>query len=505
MGLGINNNIPGLNANRNLNKANQRFGGALQKLSSGIRINQAKDGPADLIISELLRSQTSGIERALRNSQESYNVLSIAEGSLNEVSSQLINMREKALHALNSGITSRDQIAADQAEVSSNVGTIGRIADTTSYANQNLINGEQGIVYGKQDADGIVDTGATRLQEVPDIRNFEVDIQFSADPANQAEKAVLETDFGGGTTFATDQRFVVSGADGAREFTFAAGTDIQDAVDAINNVTDSTGVTAYATDGGTEMRLTSNEYGSGQEIQVQQVEGDAFAAAGQTAVDAGQDATVSVNGQEMQTNGLTLDLAAQGMSGTIVFNEGEVGATTIAQVGYDQDTVTDLSAATDNRNATLNDIEGGMRMQLGEGAGNQNRSIFALDSFSPSNLGRLTEGGVNYAVSSLMAGAAAALGTDPAKALEVIDQAISDVATARANIGAFQANTLQTNINSLSVALENTVATESYIRDTDMGREMSNYVRDQILMRAGIMGVQSANTNKSNVLKLLGG
>ncbi len=502
MALNIQSSVPALSANRFLLGAHRNTVDAMRKLSSGYRINQAREGPAALIISELLRSQTAGFERAIRNTQEANNVLSIAEGGLNEVSSMLRNMRQLAVHAANSGVTSSSQVAADQAELNGMLSSISRIANTTRFSDQQLLNGAQGITFRATDSDAILDQGATQINEMADIAGQTFDIAFSGNPADQAEKAVVETDLGGGTTLASGQTFTVTGAEGSASFEFAAGTSIADMAASINARTGSTGVTAYAIEGDTELRLVSEAYGAEATVRVEQTAGDAFAAEGATVQEAGQNATVTVNGQAVQTDGLTLNVEADAFAGRVVFQEGTAAATTIAQTGYDQDTPVDAATA---RTATLGDVQGGMRLQLGEGAGAQNRDIFGIGSFALANLGRTTVDGTSFSLQDLAGGGRAALANNPEAALQVIDQAIQDVASERARIGAYQANTLQANVNSLNVALENVMATESAIRDADMAAQVTQLVRSQILEKAALMGVQSANTNAQNVLQLLGG
>ena len=506
MALRIQSNIPGIQANRNLLGANRSMRNALQKLSSGFRINQAKDGPAALVISELLRSQVSGFERAVRNTQEASNMLGIAEGGLAGVSGQLSKMRQLALHALNSGVTSSQQVAADQGEIDSALSTIDRVANTTRHAENFLLNGSQGVTFDLADASGIVNRSLTQIDEKADIAGQTVQIDFSGNVADQAEKAFLETDFGSGaTTFASTQQFTVTGDKGASEFTFAAGTSIQDAVDQINARSDLTGIEAFAINdagaGATEIRLVSEAFGTDAAVQVEQTTGDGFAAAGERARDTGQNAIVNIDGQRVEGDGLVVDLATQNVSGSITLNEAAGG---VAQTGYDQDKGALVDAAAP-ASAEFTNFRGGMRFQLGEGGGTQNRDIFGLGSFDPANLGRIQVEGESFSLADIRGGGRASLANDPATALRVIDQAISDVASSRARIGAYQANTLETNVNALNIAIENVTATESAIRDADMAAEVTAFVTAQILEKAGLMGVQSANANAQNVLRLLGG
>ncbi len=95
--------------------------------------------------------------------------------------------------------------------------------------------------------------------------------------------------------------------------------------------------------------------------------------------------------------------------------------------------------------------------------------------------------------------------TNPAKASNIIDDAINQVSELRGRLGAFEANTLQTNIDSLQVALENVTSSESSIMDTDFAAETSNLTRDQILVQAGTSVLSTANTTPQAVLSLLQG
>jgi flagellin len=497
MGFGFDTSFnSGLAATNNLNTANQKISSAFAKLSSGLKINQAKDGPAALIISELLRSQTGGIEQSIRNTQEASNVLGIAEGALNEVSSMLSKMRELALHAANSGVTSSSQVSADQAELNGMLSSIANVASTTKFSDQMLLNGAQSINFTASDPANLLDLGGSQISGVADIAGQQFDVSYSGNTADQAEKAYVESNFGGGTTLASAQEFTLTGTNGSFDFNIAAGTDITDMADIINGRSDRTGVTAYAINGGTELRLVSNDYGSEQSVKIEQATGGGFAADGTSAVDYGQDATLNVNGQAVKSDGLKLEVEDNSFSATLKLEE-----TAAAQTGYDQDVLANASTAT---TATIGDVKGGMRFQLGAGAGTQNRDIFGIQSFSPDNLGKVTVDGKSYSLSDLMSGGEASLAVNPDVALQIIDQAVQDVAGGRARIGAYQANTLQSNINSLNVAMENTVATESAIRDADVAKEITSLVNAQILEKAALMGVQSSNMSAKNVLGLLG-
>src|SRR5438045_3970283 len=137
----INTNVASLYAQRGLAKSQQSLTDTLQHLSSGLRINRGADDPAGLIASEGLRSEISGINQAIDNSSRASNVISTAEGALNEVASLLLNIKSLVVQAANTGALSSDEIAANQLQVDSAVQSITRIANTTTFAGLKLING----------------------------------------------------------------------------------------------------------------------------------------------------------------------------------------------------------------------------------------------------------------------------------------------------------------------------------------------------------------------------
>src|SRR3954447_13398072 len=137
----INTNVAAMTAQRGLAKSQRSLNDTLHRLSSGLRINRGADDPAGLIASEGLRSEMSGINQAIDNSQRASNVISTAEGALSEVASLLLNVKGLVVQAANGGALSPDEIAANQLQVDSAVESITRISNTTTFAGLHLING----------------------------------------------------------------------------------------------------------------------------------------------------------------------------------------------------------------------------------------------------------------------------------------------------------------------------------------------------------------------------
>ena len=271
------NNLNALSAQNTLNKNNSKLSGSLERLSTGYKINAGKDDPSGLVISEQLRAQNVGLERAVQNTQEANNVLGIAEGALNEMNNILKKMRQLAVHSANNGVTSPEQVAADQAEVDSSIQTLDRIARTTKFSDQFLLNGNKELSYDS--ATMINDSNDMKLinENLSDIRqifkrdDFKLNINFSGvtDSAtgtkvsndNEATKGYFEisntqssaTQVVAGNTGANanlsyslsaDQAFTLSGNKGSRYLSFAKGTHLGEMVTSINSVKDSTGVNA---------------------------------------------------------------------------------------------------------------------------------------------------------------------------------------------------------------------------------------------------------------------
>ena len=139
----INQNISAMNTYSRLTAANSSKSNSLARLSSGLRINKAGDDAAGLAISEKMRGQVGGLKQATRNAQDGISLIQTAEGALNETHSILNRMRELAVQAANDTNTSEDR-AEIQKEITALTTEIDRIAETTQFNTQNLLDGTGG-------------------------------------------------------------------------------------------------------------------------------------------------------------------------------------------------------------------------------------------------------------------------------------------------------------------------------------------------------------------------
>src|SRR6478736_217067 len=136
----INTNIASLNSQRNLNQSQGSLATSMQRLSSGLRINSAKDDAAGLAISERMTSQIRGMNQAVRNANDGISLAQTAEGSLGEIGNNLQRIRELAVQSANATNSSTDRASID-AEAQQLTAEITRVASQTSFNGTNLLDG----------------------------------------------------------------------------------------------------------------------------------------------------------------------------------------------------------------------------------------------------------------------------------------------------------------------------------------------------------------------------
>jgi len=232
----INTNVSSLLAQNNLSKANGQLQESLTRLSTGLRINSGKDDPAGLIASEELRSDIVGVEKAITNSERANQLIATADSALGQVSSLLNDIRGLVSEAANTGVLSEDQLAANQLQVDSSLEAIDRIAQVTSFQGNRLLDGSLDF-----------NTSAVSNTQVTDLRidqaNFGAlaQIGVSIDVASQASRGELNFD---ASSITGDTTLEIGGSNGFEAFNFAAGSTVSQIADAVNLVSDATGVGA---------------------------------------------------------------------------------------------------------------------------------------------------------------------------------------------------------------------------------------------------------------------
>ena len=152
MSLRINHNISALNTHRQLVVNDRSLGRSLERLSSGMRINRAADGPASLMISEQMRAQVAGLKQAVDNSETAISMVQTSEAALTEVSNLLSSMKQLSIHAANEGANDHNMLEADQLEFTNSLNTIDRITAEAAFGKKRLLDGTlaaNGVGIGK--------------------------------------------------------------------------------------------------------------------------------------------------------------------------------------------------------------------------------------------------------------------------------------------------------------------------------------------------------------------
>lgn len=512
----INSNIASLTAQQNLGRTQNELQLRLQRLATGLRINRGADDPAGLIVSERLRSELSGIDQGVRNSERASNVIATTEGSLNEVSDLLSSIKALVVEGANTGAFSKEEITANQLQIDSAIDSITRIANTTSFAGLKLLNGSLAYRTSGLDTDAIVKPTLYGVN-FGDRASIDVDVEVIGSAQNA--ELYLRSDFsaGGGVDgqLPSSVTLEIAGPNGVDEITFLSGTTIDNVINAINSRTSLFGVeAARVTAGpgglGSGIVLRSVGYGSDSFVSVKRLSGgtalnfarlennapgpiDWSATSTYTSAltDQGKDVQVLINGALATGRGLNVALRNPELD--LSFQLSENFATTV--------------------NGTPESFVitgGGSKFQLGPQVTPQQQINVAINSIAATRLGgtlvTLPDGSdeVQF-LSSLKSGGDNDLSTASLQnASGILETAIVEVSSLRGRLGAFERNVLNTNVRSLQAGLENITASESVIRDADFAGETSKLTRAQILVQTGTSVLATANTNAQQVLQLLG-
>ncbi|MFZ8993968.1 MAG: flagellin [bacterium] len=192
MSLRINQNIEALTANRYLAQNDAMLSKSIEKLASGQKINSAADGPASLVISESLRSQISSLKEAAQNSEVAASVVQTAEGAMDEVSRLLVNIRQRAVAAANTGVNNELVVAASQSEIQNALSSIDRIAQNTQFGSKPLLNGTNPELEFQIGAD----KGNTLKLALPNITTDKLGIGSSEDGSSSLAEVDVRTPSG---------------------------------------------------------------------------------------------------------------------------------------------------------------------------------------------------------------------------------------------------------------------------------------------------------------------
>jgi len=470
----INTNIMSLNSQRNLNTSQESMRVSLQRLSSGLRINSAKDDAAGLAISERFTAQIRGLNQAARNANDAISLSQTAEGALGEAGNNLQRIRELSIQSANATNSASDRLAL-QAEVGQLVSELDRIATSAEFNGQKLLDGTFGTA--------VYQVGANANQTIATTT-----ANFRTNQYGNNRVYGMETTAGDKERI-SGQEVTLNGYLGQERITVVEGDSAKRVSELVSAKSDDTGITSFAN---TEIEMKFSNTGA----YVMDIKSDN---------DSFKNIAFSVS-DVSTTDGLS--------SAVTAFNDVSSLTGVTARVSDDATGIVLRNAS--GENISLMDSENANSGDVMVGG-----KTLAADTTSDTVV---ITGQVMYdSVKSFSVvgkeGEALTLGTEASelmsvstmdissvdganKALAIVDAALSSVSGQRAKFGAIQSRFGST-IANLTTNSENLSAARSRIRDADFAVETSELTRTQILQQAGTAMLAQANSIPQNVLSLL--
>ncbi len=461
MGLRINTGVGALTALRNLRSNSTREIDNFQRLATGSRILRASDDPSGLVLLEVLRPQLIQISQAIENTQNARNLVDTADAALGQISDRLVELRSLFLAGRNTGVAGPEAQGALQDAIDQSLAAIDRIAATTRFADQPLLNGNLGFALTGVSAElDLVDVQGGAFQGgFP--QQVTVDVVTAATRA-QATGTIAAVQSGASVVN-------VTGPLGTEQLNFAAGATQSQVVDAINAVTGSTGVEATA---GGEIRTVA--FGSDASFTIQEVTGDFEGITPGTFT--GTDVVAQVNGQ-----------AAVGRGNTIQANTTQLAAVIQVQ-----------AVTTGTFQFTIQG--GGATFQIGPVAGGLNDITIGIGAVSTATLGQTSGQGT---LASVQTGGLNSLQNRSADAFEILDAAMDEVSGLRSRLGSVAGRLFEANTESLNEAFQNLSASASELADANFAEEITQAVRNRLVRESGLLVLGQANLTAGQALRLL--
>ncbi|MFL6659899.1 MAG: flagellin [Massilia sp.] len=491
----INTNVSSLNSQRNLNTSQSSLTTSLQRLSSGLRINSAKDDAAGLAISERMTSQIRGNDQAARNANDGISLAQTAEGDMAQIGTNLQRMRELAVQSSNASNSAGDRAALDN-EAQQLSAEIDRVASTSSFNGVKLLDGTFNAQTFQVGANATSNDRIT-ISAISSARTTALGGSGTSTATSVTSTATTAALTAGAVTLNGYQV-------GASSIGAAAGQAADSAysiAQAINAVSAQSGVTATAqTTSVTGAAATAfTGLTAANSLSVNGVAVGAIAAGGNAA---GQGANTAaainlVSGQSGVTatadnTGKVTLAAADGRNISLLALGATTAAVALTNTGLVTGDVAGPVAAVTTHGTVKLDSNASSGITVGGGA-------VASAGLTLGNTAPTTTLTVN-SISSI----SLATATGAQNALAAIDGALTTVNSSRASLGAYQ-NRFASVVSSLQTTSENLSASRSRIQDTDFAHETAQLTRGQILQQAGTAMLAQANSLPNGVLALLRG
>ncbi len=498
----INHNMSAIKANSNLRRTNSLLDRSMERLSSGYKINRAADNAAGLAITQTMRTQIAGLDQSSQNASDGISVIQTAEGALNEVSAIVQRMRELSVQASNGTNTTNDR-AAIQAEINQLSDEIVRISTSTEFNTKTLLDGSSDHKsYSDHTSVSLIS-----MSETVEIKEYNMNVIQDGRQAVLAGTSSVDT-----SDIGEDEagELIVNGI----SIEIKAGQTMEEVYDNIRDVCDSINVRAFFSDGmydpeedpdfagykpasvadGGCLTFVTKEYGSTASLEVycsNEDLRDRFGISSEGAKSWGIDAKVELGEGFRETATVTAN-------GTVVtvrdVNQFEMqfeiipGAaeSSFTDAGLDGSEM-EAEPGGDEYEVGITVLDAGpLDLQVGANEG-QTMSVAIprvdVKSLGLQNVNVCTQAGAESAITAC-------------------DNAIVEVSSVRAKLGAYQ-NRLDHAIANLELTGENMTEAMSRIADTDMAKEMTQYTQQNVLSQAGVAMLSQANERPQNILSLL--
>ncbi|MBP6520488.1 flagellin [Shewanella sp.] len=484
MAISVNTNVTSMKAQNQLNGANSKLSTSMERLSSGMRINSAKDDAAGLQISNRMSSQINGIGVAMRNANDGISIAQTAEGAMQESTNILQRMRDLSLQSANGSNSSEDR-AAMQKEVNSLQAELTRIAETTSFGGQKLLDGSYG----------------TQSFQVGSNANETIDVSLIAVGATSIGAYRSDS---AGTIFGGPLVAAAAGANGS------AGGDL-----VITQGTKATTVKTASNDTATEVASKINKAGTG------------VTATAETKIEANLTAgfvggTLTMNVDD-GTSTSALDLSGVSNNDDLAKAINNVSGETGVSASIDSGvlTITSSKGADINFTTAGTNTAGGLTLEniSGDGSNSATTTFAFATNATHTASGAISlsasaaysvSGGIAAEMTGETAGVFAGVNTvdistasGSQSALAIIDGAIASIDSSRADLGAVQ-NRMSFTINNLSNVQANVTDARSRIQDVDFASETAQLTKQQILSQTSSAMLAQANQLPQTALSLLG-
>ena len=453
----INTNVLSLTAQRNLNNNNNALQTSLQRLSSGLRINSAKDDAAGLGISDRFTSQINGFRQASRNANDGISFSQTAEGALSTVNNNLQRIRELAVQSANATNTADDRKSLDN-EVQQLIAEIGRVANQTEFNNQAILDGtlstlffQVGANQGQTIAVEGVDSRSTELGTSEVVATSGVDGTRAAG-VSQADISRGQLVFSGSVTLSVTQSVRADGTVEEASITVSLSgiTTFAGAIRAIND----------------QLRTDNLEDGAVGAL-----------------TDAARTAFVNAN--------LKASLRVLDNGNTTIVINGAFDNREANAVKQDND----FAIATAGSDVAVFRVVGG---QVNINKGDNSTDPVGLFAATGADTAGVTGAASRVNLTQIDVSTR----ENAYKTVAAVDGALSQISGLRAELGAAQ-NRFEVAITNLGISVENFSAARSRIQDTDFAAETAELTRVQILQQAGTSVLAQANAAPQNVLALL--